>query len=202
MKLLLLTTIVASVCQVNAGGKTLRLLAAAGLLGGNGAPMAGLAGMNGGLVGLNGGLAGMNGGLPNAVIPGMMAGGLNPPMVAGGGAGIFGQPQLAQFAPRLPVYAVPAPVPNVYAVPAVNAIPFMGLPQMAPVNPPQQPLMGAPGGIAQQQPPVQPDPLRRFRRQTKNQGDSLKTPVDTQIPAPTEVTTPTPCDEEGRQAAN
>ena len=29
---------------------------------------------------------------------------------------------LSKFAPRLPVYAVPAPVPNVYAVPAVNAV--------------------------------------------------------------------------------
>lgn len=87
-------------CSFSPFTQTLRLLAAAGLLGGNGAPMAGLAGMNGGLVGLNGGLAGMNGGLPNAVIPGMMAGGLNPPMVAGGGAGIFAQPQFAQVSIR------------------------------------------------------------------------------------------------------
>lgn len=29
---------------------------------------------------------------------------------------------LSKFVPRLPAYAVPAPVPNVYAVPAVNAV--------------------------------------------------------------------------------
>ncbi len=60
-----------------------------------------LAALNGGMLpGMNGGmLAGMNGGPVNGATPGMMAGGLNRPMVAGGGAGFFGQPQFAQVSP-------------------------------------------------------------------------------------------------------
>lgn len=52
-----------------------------------------MAGLNGGMMG------GMNGGMGNGVNPGMMAGGLIPPMAAGGGAGFFGQPQFAQVSP-------------------------------------------------------------------------------------------------------
>ncbi len=79
--------------------QTARLLAA--LAGANGGVMGGinggLGGINGGLGGLNPGLlGGMNGRLANVAIPGVMAGGLNPPMVAGGVAGLFRQPQLAQ----------------------------------------------------------------------------------------------------------
>lgn len=57
-----------------------------------------LAALNGGLLpGMNGGMmAGWNGGIANGAIPGMMAGGLNRPMVAAGGAGLFGQPQFPQ----------------------------------------------------------------------------------------------------------
>ncbi|XP_037328709.2 secretory calcium-binding phosphoprotein 9 [Pungitius pungitius] len=145
------------------------------------------AGMNGGMnPGMMGGLmGGMNGVLANRVNPGMVAGGLNPPMVAAGGAGFIGQPQFAGF----------VPAPNVYAVPAVNGFPFMGVPQMAQVNPPQQPLMGNTGGVTQQQLPFQPDPLGRFRRQVMKQ-DTLKTTVETQIPSPSETTTTTPCDKD------
>ncbi|XP_068583808.1 secretory calcium-binding phosphoprotein 9 [Cebidichthys violaceus] len=217
MKLLLLT-LVATICYVNAGKKQ-RMLEAmyamnGGMMGGmnggmNGGMMGGMnggmnrgmmAGMNGGMMGgMNGGMnrgmmAGMNGGLANGVNPGMMAGGLNPPMVVGGGTGFIGQPQFAQFAPGVPAFAAPAPIPNVYADPAVNGFPFMGVPQMAQGNPPQQPLMGITGGATQQQFPLQPDPFRRFRRQVMKQDDTLKTTVDTQIPAPTESTTTTPCD--------
>lgn len=72
--------------------QTQRLLAAM-LATGNGGLLAG----NGGLIGGNAGLlAGMNGGLANGAIPGIMAGGLNPPVLAGGGAGFFRQPQFAQ----------------------------------------------------------------------------------------------------------
>lgn len=51
--------------------------------------------MNAGM--LNGGL--LNGGLLNGANPGMLVGGLNPPIVAGGGAGVIGQPQFAQVSP-------------------------------------------------------------------------------------------------------
>ncbi|XP_038570751.1 secretory calcium-binding phosphoprotein 9 [Micropterus salmoides] len=197
MKLFFLATFVATVCYVNAG-KRQRLLAAlnGGMIPGVNGGM--IPGVNGGMMGgLNGGMmGGMNGGLANGAIPGMMAGGLNPPMVAAGGAGFFGQPQFAQFVPGVPAFAVPPPVPNVYTVPAVNALPFMGVPPMAQMNPPQQPLPGITGGGMQQQLPVQPDPLRRFRRQIMKQENALKTTVDTQIPAPAETTT-TPCDKEG-----
>lgn len=54
-----------------------------------------LAAMNAGM--LNGGL--LNGGLLNGANPGMLVGGLNPPIVAGGGAGVIGQPQFAQVSP-------------------------------------------------------------------------------------------------------
>ncbi|XP_035811574.2 secretory calcium-binding phosphoprotein 9 [Amphiprion ocellaris] len=140
--------------------------------------------MNGGM------LPGMNGGQVNGVNPGMMAGGLNPLVVAGGGAGVIGQPQFAQF---VPAFAVPAPIPNVYPVPAVNTLPFMGVPQMAPVNPPQQPLMGFTGGAVPQQLPLQADPLRRFRRENMKSENALKATVDTQIPAPSMSTTAAPC---------
>ncbi|XP_044045172.1 secretory calcium-binding phosphoprotein 9 [Siniperca chuatsi] len=189
MKLFLLATFVATICCVNAGKKQ-RMMAAM-----NGGMMPG---MNGGMMpGMNGGMMpGMNGGMANGAVPGMMAGGLNPPMGAAAGAGFFGQPQFAQFVPGVPAFAVPPPVPNVYTVPAANALPFIGVPQMAPMNPPQQPLVGLTGGAVQQQLPLQPDPLRRFRRQIVKQDNTLKTTVDTQIPAPTETTTTTPCDEE------
>ncbi|XP_056228922.1 secretory calcium-binding phosphoprotein 9 [Seriola aureovittata] len=147
-------------------------------------------------------MAAMNAGMMpgmNGVNPGMMAGGLNPPVVAGGGAGFIGQPQFAQFVPGVPAFAVPGPVPNVYPVPAVNALPFMGLPQMAPMNLPQSPLMGLAGGAVPQQLPLQPDPLRRFRRQIMKQDNSMKTTVDTQIPAPTDTVTTTACDEDRHQ---
>ncbi|XP_044202591.1 secretory calcium-binding phosphoprotein 9 [Thunnus albacares] len=185
MRLLLLTTFVATVCYVNAGKKQ-RMMAA---LNGGGL----LGGMNGGglLGGMNGGglLGGMNrGGLGN---PGLMAGGLNPPVVAGGGAGLIGQPQFAQFVPGLPAFG--APIPNMFPVPAINMqLPFTGVPQMAPMNPVQQTLMALTGGAGQ---PPQPDLLQRFRRQLMKQENTLKTTVDTQIPAPPETTT-TPCDDD------
>ncbi|XP_040892567.1 secretory calcium-binding phosphoprotein 9 [Toxotes jaculatrix] len=180
MKLLLFTTFVATICYVSAG-KTQRLLAA----------------LNGGL------MAGVNGGLANRVNPALMAGGLNLPLVAGGGAGLIGQPQFAQFVPGIPAFAVPGPVPNVYPVPVGNAVPYVGVPQMAPVNPPQQPLMGVPGGVMPpQQLPLQPDPLRRFRRQIMKQGNTIKTTVDTQIPAPTDTITTTVCDEDDHHEDN
>ncbi|XP_051240512.1 secretory calcium-binding phosphoprotein 9 isoform X2 [Dicentrarchus labrax] len=207
MKLLLLTTFVATICYKQ------RMLAAmmAGMNGGlmpgmNGGLMGGMngglmGGMNGGLIpGMNGGLmGGLNGGMANGAIPGMMARGLNPPMVAGGGAGFLGQPQFAQFVPGLPAFALPAPIANVYPVPGVNAPPIVGVPQMLPMNLPQQPLMGNTGGAMQQQ--LQPDPLRRFRRQIMKQDNTLKTTVDTQIPAPAATMTTTRCDE-GRRENN
>ncbi|XP_042341321.1 secretory calcium-binding phosphoprotein 9 [Plectropomus leopardus] len=185
MKLLLITTFVATICYVSAG-KRQRMLAAMNAMNGGG--------MNGG--GMNGGgmMGGMMGGMNGN--PAMMAGGLNPPMVAGGGAGFIGQPQFAQFVPPVPAFAAPAPIPNVYAVPAVNGFPFMGVPQVAQMAPPQQPLMGITTGALQQQLPVQPDPLRRFRRQIMKQDNILKTTVDTQIPAPTETTSTIPCDDD------
>ncbi|XP_033976687.1 secretory calcium-binding phosphoprotein 9 [Trematomus bernacchii] len=155
------------------------------------------AGMNPGMMaGMNPGmLAGMNGGMANGVVnPRLMAGGLNPAMVAGGGAGFIGQPQFVQFVQRVPAFAAPAPIANVYAVPAVNRFPFMGVPQGAQMNPPQQPQMGVPGGAMQQQVPLQADPFRRFRRQNMKQDNTLKATVDTQIPAPIEATTTTPCE--------
>ncbi|XP_034095665.1 secretory calcium-binding phosphoprotein 9 isoform X2 [Gymnodraco acuticeps] len=252
MKLLLLTTFVATICCVNAG-KTKKLLAA--MLGMNPGMMAGMnpgmmagmnpgmmagmnpgmmagmnpgmmagmnpgmmagmnpgmmagmnpgmmAGMNPGMMaGMNPGMmAGMNpgmlaGGMANGVVnPRLMAGGLNPAMVASGGAGFIGQPQFVQFAQRVPAFAAPAPIANVYAVPAVNGFPFMGVPQGAQMNPPQQPQMGVPGGAMQQQVPLQADPFRRFRRQNVKQDNTLKATVDTQIPAPIEATTTTPCE--------
>ncbi|KAJ4923321.1 hypothetical protein JOQ06_016443 [Pogonophryne albipinna] len=207
MKLLLLTTFVATICCVNAG-KTQKLLAA--MLGMNPGMMAGMnpgmmagmnpgmmagmnpgmmAGMNPGMMaGMNPGMmAGMNpgmlaGGMANGVVnPRLMAGGLNPAMVAGGGAGFIGQPQFVQFAQRVPAFAAPAPIANVYAVPAVNGFPFMGVPQGAQMNPPQQPQMGVPGGAMQQQVPLQADPFRRFRRQNMKQDNTLKATVDTQL---------------------
>ncbi|XP_075896973.1 secretory calcium-binding phosphoprotein 9 [Nelusetta ayraudi] len=175
MKLFLLTVFAATVFHVNAG-KTQRLLAAlnAGVL----------PGMNGGMA------AGLNGGMANAVNPGMMAGGLNRPLVAAGaGVGVLGQPQFAQLVPF--PFAVPGPVPNMYPVPAaaVNMLPYMAVPQMVPVNPPQQPLMGIAGGVMQQQPPPQPNPLTRFRRQITKDNNALETDATTQIPAPTEKLT-------------
>ncbi|KAK5866153.1 hypothetical protein PBY51_020364 [Eleginops maclovinus] len=179
MKLLLLTTFLATICYVNAG-KTQRMLAA-------------MLGMNPGM------MAGLNRGIANGVMnPGILAGGLNPAMLAGGGAGFIGQPQFAQFVPGVPAFAAPAPIANVYAVPAVNGFPFMGGPQVARMNPPQQPQMGVPGGAMQQQLPPQPDPFRRLRRQISKKDNTFKTTVDTQIPAPTETTTTTPCEEQIR----
>ncbi|XP_041837734.1 hepatocyte growth factor-regulated tyrosine kinase substrate-like isoform X2 [Melanotaenia boesemani] len=220
MKFLLFVAFVATISTVN-GGKTARLLAA------------------------------MNAGMLN----GMIGGGLNPALMAGGGVGLIGQAPFAQFVPGVPALALRAPVPNVFPAAAVNALPFMGAPQMAQMNPPQQPqmlpfmgapqmaqmnppqqpqmlpfmgapqmaqmnppqqpqmlpFMGAPqmaqmnppqqpqmgmaGGAVQQQPPVQPDPLRRFRRQTLKSENTLKTTVNTQIPAPESTTVP-PCNED------
>ncbi|XP_047222734.1 secretory calcium-binding phosphoprotein 9 isoform X2 [Girardinichthys multiradiatus] len=154
-------------------------------------------------------LAAMNAGMLN----GMMAGGLNPPLVAGGGVGLIGQSPFAQFVPGLPAFAVRAPMPNMFPA-AVNPyqFPMMGAPQMPQINPPQQLQMGMAGGAMQQQPffqppiqaqppaqppfqpLVQPNPAQRFRRQTlksENVGNSI---VDTQIPGPTESTTAPPCD--------
>ncbi|MED6276543.1 hypothetical protein CHARACLAT_004070 [Characodon lateralis] len=156
-------------------------------------------------------LAAMNAGMLN----GMMAGGLNPPLVAGGGVGLIGQSPFAQFVPGLPAFAVRAPMPNMFPA-AVNPyqFPMMGAPQMPQMNPPQQLQMGMAGGAMQQQPffqppiqapaqppaqppfqpLVQPNPAQRFRRQTlksENFGNSI---VDTQIPGPTESTTAPPCD--------
>ncbi|KAM9856837.1 secretory calcium-binding phosphoprotein 9 [Aulostomus maculatus] len=162
MKILLLITFVVTISYVNAGKKQWMI-------------------------------AGVNGGMGN----GLMAGGLNPPMVAGGGAGFAGQPQFAQFVPGLPAFAVPVPVPNtypvsnMYPVPAINALPYVGLPQMPQMNPPQQPL-GLTGGAVQLLPPLQPDLLRRFKRQTTKPANALENTVDTQIPAPPE-TSPAPC---------
>lgn len=52
--------------------------------------------LNGLLPGMNGGMtAGLNAGMANAAVPGM-AGGLNHPIVVGGGEGFLGQPQFAQ----------------------------------------------------------------------------------------------------------
>ncbi|XP_037830837.1 secretory calcium-binding phosphoprotein 9 [Kryptolebias marmoratus] len=160
-------------------------------------------------------LAAMNAGMLN----GMIAGGLNPPLVAGGGVGFIGQPQFAQFVPGLPALAFRPPVANMFPA-AVNAYQpaFMGIPQMGQMNP-QQPQMGMAGGAMQQQLPMglmggtmqqqpqmgmaggamqapgQPDPLRRFRRQVVKSADTGKSTVDTQIPAPTEsATTKLPCD--------
>ncbi|CAB1432306.1 unnamed protein product [Pleuronectes platessa] len=194
MKLLLLTTaLVATICY------TSKLIAA----------------INAGLI------PGLNGGVVNGLNPGLMAGGLNPAMLAGGGVGLIRQPQFAQ-----------APVPNMYQVPAANGFPFMGVPQMAQMNPAQQPFMaqmnpaqqpfmaqmnpaqqpfmGVPqmaqmnpaqqpfmvntGGAAPQQFPLQPDPLRRFRRQMMKQVDNMKTTMDTQIPAPTDEAAAALCD--------
>ncbi|KAG7486062.1 hypothetical protein JOB18_024076 [Solea senegalensis] len=205
MKLLLLTTVIVTISNVSAG-KTQRMLAAmmAGMNGGT------MAGMNGGmLAGMNGGmLAGMNGGIVNPALiagglnPALIAGGLNLPVVPGGGAGFVGQPQFVQVVPRVPAFALPAPVPNVYPVPAVNTLPLAGFPQMAAMNPPQQPQMGFPGVAMQQQLPPQPDPLRRFRRQIMKQGNNMKITMDTQIPAPTDSTTTTLCDEDGQHVDN
>ncbi|XP_024146049.1 secretory calcium-binding phosphoprotein 9 [Oryzias melastigma] len=90
-------------------------------------------------------LAAMNAGMLN----GMMAGGLNPPLVAGGGVGFIGQPQFAQFVPGLPTFALRAPVPNMFPA-AVNAVPFMGVPQMAQM--PQMAPMNQMGQIPQMAP--------------------------------------------------
>ncbi|KAM9769454.1 secretory calcium-binding phosphoprotein 9 isoform 2-T2 [Menidia menidia] len=136
-------------------------------------------------------LAAMNAGMLN----GNMVGGLNQPLVAGGGVGFIGQPQFAQFVPGVPAFAVRAPIPNVYPAAPVNAFPFMGAPQMAPMNPFQQPQMVMAGAAMQQQPPFQPDPLRRFRRQIVKSENTAKPSVDTQIPAPTESTAGPPCEE-------
>ncbi|XP_004065925.1 uncharacterized protein LOC101161781 [Oryzias latipes] len=208
MKFLLFAAFIATISYVNAG-KTARLLAA------------------------------MNAGMLNN----MMAGGLNPPLVAGGGVGFIGQPQFAQFVPGLPTFALRGPVPNLFPA-AVNGVPFMGVPQMAQMpqigqmaqmpqmgqmaqmpqmgqmaqmpqmgqmaqmpqmgqmaqmNPPQQPQMVMGGGAAQQQLPLQPDPLRRFRRQTFKPQNSLRSTVDPQIEVPAESTaTAPPCVEEKR----
>ncbi|XP_069570135.1 secretory calcium-binding phosphoprotein 9 [Brachyistius frenatus] len=128
-------------------------------------------------------LAALNGGLISGANPGLMAGGFNPPVVAGGGADFIGQPQFAQFVPAVPAFAVPAPIPNVYRVPAVNALPFMGVPQMAQINPNQGPLM----------------------RQIMKSESTLKATVDTQIPAPaasTAATTTGNYDEDNHQEDN
>ncbi|KAM7394296.1 hypothetical protein PAMP_021109 [Pampus punctatissimus] len=158
MKLLLFTTLVATICHVSII-QTVRLLEAM-----------------------------IAGGLGNGANLGMMAGGLNPLMAAGGGAGFIGQPRLAQFVAGVPAFGVPATIPNMYPVPAVNALPFMGVPQMPPMNLPQQPLKALTGGAMGQQVALQPDILGRVRRQIMKQGKVLKTAVDTQIPAPTETT--------------
>ncbi|XP_061585694.1 secretory calcium-binding phosphoprotein 9 [Cololabis saira] len=137
-------------------------------------------------------LAAMNAGMLN----GMMAGGLNPPLLAGGGVGFIGQPQFAQFVPGVPAFPLRGPVPNMYPA-AVNTyqFPVVGIPQMGQMNLPQQAQMGMAGGVMQppiQQVPVQLDPLRRFRRQVMKSDNTVKSAVDTQIPTPTEsVTTPT-----------
>ncbi|XP_037530848.1 secretory calcium-binding phosphoprotein 9 [Nematolebias whitei] len=93
-------------------------------------------------------LAAMNAGMLN----GMVAGGLNPALAAGGGVGFIGQPQFAQFVPGLPALALRPPIANMLPA-AINAyqLPFMGVPQMAP---PQQPQMGMAGGAMQQQFPM------------------------------------------------
>ncbi|CAG5928511.1 unnamed protein product [Menidia menidia] len=62
-------------------------------------------------------LAAMNAGMLN----GNMVGGLNQPLVAGGGVGFIGQPQFAQFVPGVPAFAVRAAIPNVYPAAPVNA---------------------------------------------------------------------------------
>ncbi|XP_028309447.1 secretory calcium-binding phosphoprotein 9 isoform X2 [Gouania willdenowi] len=202
-----------------AAGKTKRLLAAinAGVLPGiNGAVLPGinggllpgvngglLPGVNGGLLpGINGGLLPgvnggllpvMNGGLGNGVNPGLIAGRLNPPMVAGGGAGFMGQPQFAQFVPAAQAFAPRPQIPNPYSFPAFNVPLFNGVPQMGPMNPAQQPLMGFVGGAVPQQLPPQPDVVQRFRRDTRMSENALKSNVDTQIPSPNgPMTTPPP----------
>ncbi|KAG7241255.1 hypothetical protein INR49_025773 [Caranx melampygus] len=151
---LFLATLVATICYVSAG-KTQKLMAAMN------------AAMLNGMVAAN---------------PGMMAGGLNPRMVAGGGAGLTGQPLFVQFVPGVPAFAAPGPVPNMYPVPAVNP--------------------GIVGGAVPQQLPLQPDPLRRFRRQIMKQGKAMKTTVDTQIPAPTDTVTTTVCEEADHHRQN
>ncbi|XP_062244861.1 cell division protein ZipA-like [Platichthys flesus] len=148
-------------------------------------------------------------------------------MLAGGGVGLIRQPQFAQLVPGVPAFALQAPVPNMYQVPAANGFPFMGVPQMAQMNPAQQPFMAQmnpaqqpfmaqmnpaqqpfmaqmnpaqqpfmvnTGGAAPQQFPLQPDPLRRFRRQMMKQDDNMKTTLDTQIPAPTDEAAAALCD--------
>ncbi|XP_047435069.1 secretory calcium-binding phosphoprotein 9 isoform X2 [Mugil cephalus] len=147
-------------------------------------------------------MAAMNGQMMNPANPGVLAGGLNVPLVAGGGAGFIGQPQFAQFVPRIPAFAVTAPVPNAYPFPAVNAFPYMGAPQMPQVNPPQQPMMMVPGGVMQQQQQQLPPQaeIQRFRRQLRKPGNTLEASVDTQIPAPSESTTTTaPCEQDDHQ---
>ncbi|XP_015250436.1 secretory calcium-binding phosphoprotein 9 [Cyprinodon tularosa] len=166
-------------------------------------------------------LAAMNAGMLN----GMMGGGLNPPLMVGGGMGLVGQPQFAQLVPGLPAaLAVRAPIPNMFPA-AINPyqLPMMGAPQMPQMNPPQQFPMGMAVGAMQQQPPfqplfqplaqpqvqpqvqsqvqppVQPDPLRRFRRQTVKSENSGRPALDTQIPRPAESTKAPPC---GNKAAN
>lgn len=68
-----------------------------------------LAALNAGMLpGMNGGMmAGLNGGMANGAIPGMMAGGLNQPLVVGGGVGLLGQPQFAQVSPICYYYGFP-----------------------------------------------------------------------------------------------
>ncbi|XP_076001348.1 secretory calcium-binding phosphoprotein 9 [Genypterus blacodes] len=132
----------------------------------------------------------MNGGMVNGINPAMMAGGLNPVMVAGGG-GLFGQPQFAQAYPGFRGFPMQAPVPNMFPAPAVNALPYMPAPQMTGMNPFRQPFMVLPGGGMQQ-----PDLIQRFKRHIMNEANTLQTTVDTQIPAPIEVTTTAPCSEE------
>ncbi|CAJ1052297.1 secretory calcium-binding phosphoprotein 9 [Xyrichtys novacula] len=175
MKLLLLITFAAAICYAKAD-KSHRLLAAI--------------------------MAGMNGGMANGVIPIRMAGGLNPPMVAVGGAGFAAQPQFAQFVPGATAYIVPVPVSSAYTLPAGNNVPFIGGPNIPPMNPPQQPLMGIAGGTMQQQLVPLSDSFRRFRRQIRKLGNTLTTTVDTQIPAPTETLAPTACNKEGHHEDN
>ncbi|XP_024254167.2 elastin-like [Oncorhynchus tshawytscha] len=141
-------------------------------------------------------LAGLNGGVVSGVNPGLVVGGLNPGVLPGG-TGLIGQPQFAQMVPGVPTYVMqPQAVPNgpygfpnvgmlqpqlfpnfpgqyQYPAPPANGLPYyMGVPQMAGMNPPQQQVMGVQGAggipmMQQQQPqqgPSQAELVRRFKR--------------------------------------
>ncbi|KAL1023481.1 hypothetical protein UPYG_G00041330 [Umbra pygmaea] len=216
MKLLLFVAFMAAIFNINAG-KKLRLLT--GLNGGV------VTGLNPGLMvgGLNPGLmvGGLNPGLMvGGLNPGLMVGGLNPGLLNGGG-GFIGQPQFGQMIPGVPTYVMPQAgpagpfgIPNVgmgqpqpfpifpgqyqYPGPQPNGVPYyMGSPQMAGMNPPQQQFTGVQGAngnpmMQQQQPqgPPQADAVRRFRRFLMRA--KLLTPtLNPEIQTPTE-TTPSP----------